>query len=229
MEKYFLHINEPCSQNWDEMAPMNQGRFCTNCNKTVFDFTTASDNEIIKHIERIKGEEFCGKFEEHQLDRWIQTSSLKTSNKKLYEFLLSFLLLTGSPTLYAQEVSNKEKIALKKQSDSTIMRSAIKSEVSGIVCNSTKPLVFQDTRIIIGGARTISKKDNPIIILDGLKIKMSKLGKIDPSEIKSIDVLKSKEATSIYGPEGVNGVILITSKNPTKGKIDFKTSLKPNS
>jgi hypothetical protein len=48
MEKYFPHINEPCTQNWDEMTLSDTGRFCINCRKTVFDFTNATDNEIIK-------------------------------------------------------------------------------------------------------------------------------------------------------------------------------------
>ncbi len=227
MQKYFLHINEPCSEDWEQMTPSDKGRFCNNCQKTVFDFTTASDNEIIQHIEKMKGEDFCGKFEEHQLDKWMHVGSLKTSNRKLYELLLSFILLTGSQNLYAQEISNKEKIELQKKADSSLIASALKSETAGIDCGIGISKHSENPRIRIGGARSISNQENPLVILDGLRIKMSKLGKINPNEIKSIDILKSKEATAIYGPDGVNGVILIVSKNPKKAKINLKTSLKP--
>ena len=50
MEKYFLHINEPCSQDWNNMTDTGKGKYCNNCQKTVFDFTNYKDNEIIKHI-----------------------------------------------------------------------------------------------------------------------------------------------------------------------------------
>ncbi len=83
MEKYLLHINEPCTQNWDEMTPTEKGRFCASCQKTVFDFTTATDNEIIKHIEKMNGNMFCGQFEEGQLNRWMEKTNLERNNPRL--------------------------------------------------------------------------------------------------------------------------------------------------
>jgi len=52
MDPYFLHIDEPCHEDWSEMTPVEQGRFCASCKKTVFDFTTASDNEITSHLKK---------------------------------------------------------------------------------------------------------------------------------------------------------------------------------
>jgi TonB-dependent SusC/RagA subfamily outer membrane receptor len=228
MQKYFLHINEPCSKDWDKMTPEIQGRFCTSCNKTVLDFTTATDTEIIKHIEKIKGEEFCGKFEEYQLGKWIETMNLKSSNSKLYELLLSFFLLTAVQNLSAQSVNKKEKIELKQRADSILSGLTVKSEKPDIVCDTSKG-VINNTRIRMGGVRTLTGNNKTLIIWDGIPMKMGTLNKFNPNEIKSIDILKSKEATLIYGPDGVNGVILITTKSPKKGKIDLKTSLNPNS
>lgn len=55
-----------------------------------------------------------------------------------------------------------------------------------------------------------SKKLPPLIYLDGVEIES--MDDINPKDIKSIDVLKDKSATAIYGEKGKNGVILITSK-----------------
>jgi TonB-dependent SusC/RagA subfamily outer membrane receptor len=52
---------------------------------------------------------------------------------------------------------------------------------------------------------------SPLVIVDGVKYN-GDISAIPPNEIKSIDVLKSASATSSYGAEGVNGVILITTK-----------------
>jgi TonB-dependent SusC/RagA subfamily outer membrane receptor len=58
----------------------------------------------------------------------------------------------------------------------------------------------------------ISKQlSRPLIILDGVKYD-SLLNSIEPSEIISISVLKDKSATKVFGDEGKNGVIIVTTK-----------------
>lgn len=66
-----------------------------------------------------------------------------------------------------------------------------------------------------------SKQNNnatPLYILDGNVIEKSLIELINPNTIESIKVLKDKEATALYGKNGVNGVILITSKVKNKSK-----------
>ncbi len=216
MDKYLLHINEACSENWDAMTPNDKGKFCNNCNRTVFDFTTANDNEIIQFIEKAKGEEFCGKFEEQQLNRWLEKTSIRTSNPALYKFLLSFLLLTGGQDLFAQEPTKQENVVLKQKADSLLQAAALKSEKPDINCNANGIQVQGQPRIIIGRARSISTKVNPLFVLDGVPIKYSMFAKINPKKIISINVLKDAKAVAIYGPDGVNGVILIETKYSKK-------------
>jgi TonB-linked SusC/RagA family outer membrane protein len=58
----------------------------------------------------------------------------------------------------------------------------------------------------------------------------SSLGGINPSDIESITVLKDADATSIYGSQGANGVIVITTKKGKPGKTDLniKVNTGPN-
>ena len=51
----------------------------------------------------------------------------------------------------------------------------------------------------------------PLIMVDGVKYN-GDISSLKPNDIQSIDVLKSPSATSRYGSEGVNGVILVTTK-----------------
>ena len=44
--KYKITIPEPCHENWDEMTPRENGRFCMSCSKTVVDFTSMLPDEI---------------------------------------------------------------------------------------------------------------------------------------------------------------------------------------
>ncbi|QXV65214.1 TonB-dependent receptor plug domain-containing protein [Mucilaginibacter sp. 21P] len=56
--------------------------------------------------------------------------------------------------------------------------------------------------------------NKPLIILDGKKYN-GDLKSLDSANVKSVTILKNKEATSKYGPEGANGVVLVTTKNST--------------
>lgn len=57
---------------------------------------------------------------------------------------------------------------------------------------------------------------NPLILVDGLEMSMDN---IDPSTIQSISVLKDAASASIYGSKAANGVILITTKRGSAGKL----------
>ncbi|MCT8339963.1 carboxypeptidase-like regulatory domain-containing protein [Flavobacteriaceae bacterium TK19130] len=65
-----ISIPEPCHEDWNEMTPTEKGRFCDQCTKEVVDFTSQSDEQIIKHLEH--NTKLCGRFRASQLDRKLQ-------------------------------------------------------------------------------------------------------------------------------------------------------------
>ncbi|MGZ5190667.1 MAG: mucoidy inhibitor MuiA family protein [Flavisolibacter sp.] len=69
------------------------------------------------------------------------------------------------------------------------------------------------TGITIRGYGAIQKENAPLYIVNGVPMSPEDYAKINPSSIKSVDVLKDNQATSIYGARAVNGVILITLKD----------------
>ena len=68
-------------------------------------------------------------------------------------------------------------------------------------------------QIRIRGQRSLSASNDPLIVLDGIPFNGS-LSDINPSDIKSMDILKDASATAIYGSRGANGVILVTTDVP---------------
>jgi TonB-dependent SusC/RagA subfamily outer membrane receptor len=54
---------------------------------------------------------------------------------------------------------------------------------------------------------------NALVILDGKEVKYNDLKLIDANSIKSVSILKDKDATSLYGAKGANGVIVVTTKS----------------
>lgn len=65
------------------------------------------------------------------------------------------------------------------------------------------------------GGTSLSASNNPLIVVDG--IPGVDINSVQPSDIKTIDVLKDASATAIYGSRGANGVIIITTKGSNKG------------
>ncbi len=63
----YISIPNPCHENWESMKPNEQGRHCFSCEKTVIDFTSMADYEIIDYFKRNKNG--CGRFTSTQLQK----------------------------------------------------------------------------------------------------------------------------------------------------------------
>ncbi|HEX8348833.1 MAG TPA: SusC/RagA family TonB-linked outer membrane protein, partial [Hymenobacter sp.] len=71
-------------------------------------------------------------------------------------------------------------------------------------------------RVLVRGAGSFNGT-NPLYVVDGVWV--GDINNLQPSDIASIDVLKDASAASIYGAQGANGVVLITTKSGKKGPI----------
>ena len=69
----------------------------------------------------------------------------------------------------------------------------------------------------IRGVGTLNTS-GPLILVDGMEQSISM---VNPSDIASVSILKDAASCAIYGNRGANGVILITTKNGTDGKISI--------
>jgi len=72
-------------------------------------------------------------------------------------------------------------------------------------------------KILIRGVGSIEAGTNPLYVVDGFIT--NNIMNIDPNNIKSIDVLKDASSEAIYGARGSNGVIMITLKSGSTGKL----------
>jgi hypothetical protein len=96
MSKTFkIHISNPCHEDWQNMTPDDLGRFCQSCEKSVIDFTTMPDYDIISFFKNNpKG--VCGRFSNNQLDKeYSFPSGLKSTNYARVAALLAGLFVTN--------------------------------------------------------------------------------------------------------------------------------------
>jgi TonB-linked SusC/RagA family outer membrane protein len=61
----------------------------------------------------------------------------------------------------------------------------------------------------------------PAFIMDGFEVSLQKVTDLDINRIESITLLKDAAATAVYGSRAANGVLVITTKAPVPGKLQF--------
>lgn len=89
---------------------------------------------------------------------------------------------------------------------------ALQGRVAGVLMTQTSSQPGAEMQIRIRGQRSLNASNDPLIVLDGIPF-MGNLSDINPSDIKSLDILKDASATAIYGSRGANGVIIITTNH----------------
>jgi TonB-linked SusC/RagA family outer membrane protein len=93
---------------------------------------------------------------------------------------------------------------------------ALKGLTSGVTVTSSSGQPGSAAQVRIRGIGTINNSD-PLYIVDGMPIEGG-IDYLNPSDIKSIEVLKDAASGAVYGARAANGVILVTTKNGTLGK-----------
>ena len=98
---------------------------------------------------------------------------------------------------------------------------ALVGQVSGVNIQATSAEAGAAPTITIRGFGSITADSGPAVVVDGIIVDSSFLGNLDMNDIESFEVLKDAASAAIYGSEGSNGVILITTKQGKEGKTRF--------
>jgi len=129
--------------------------------------------------------------------------------------------------------------SIEQRSEGDIAR-VLAGKSSGVNINNTSGISGSATNINIRGYNSISGSNQPLFIIDGVPISndtnaignflvgnsgSSRSLDIDPNNIESISVLKGYSAATLYGTEGKNGVILITTKTGSTAGTVKKTEI----
>ena len=104
---------------------------------------------------------------------------------------------------------------------------ALQGRAAGVNVTSNSGMPGGGSTIRIRGMGSINSGNDPLYVIDGIPIGAGPNAGdiINPSDIESIEILKDASAAAIYGSQGANGVILVTTKHGKSGvpKISFET------
>lgn len=97
---------------------------------------------------------------------------------------------------------------------------AVQGAAAGITIQQSSAIPGAAPSATIRGRNSINADSGPYVVVDGVPISKSggSLNDISPNDIESIEILKDATATAIYGVNGANGVILVTTKHGKDGK-----------
>jgi len=98
----------------------------------------------------------------------------------------------------------------------------LQGQAAGVLVLNTDGSPGAETTIRIRGMNSIQGGNNALIVIDGFQ--GGDLRSINPNDIASMEILKDAAATAIYGAQGANGVILITTKRGTSERPSINYS-----
>jgi len=118
---------------------------------------------------------------------------------------------------------------------------ALSGKVAGIDIKVSASGVGGSTKAVLRGSRSLSGTSEALYVIDGVPMVNNKgaqpgsyggndrgdgLSSINPADIETVNVLRGANASILYGSQGANGVILITTKKGKAGKtvVDFNSS-----
>jgi TonB-linked SusC/RagA family outer membrane protein len=124
--------------------------------------------------------------------------------------------VTGSVTSVPKERLSKLPV--------TNVLQAMQGATAGVTISQESSIPGDSPSTLVRGQNSINANSGPYIVVDGVPINKTggSINDIAPADIESIEILKDASATAIYGTNGANGVILITTKHGNSGKPVIK-------
>ena len=97
---------------------------------------------------------------------------------------------------------------------------AVQGAVANVTVSQASSIPGDAPSTMIRGRNSINASSEPYVVVDGIPLSRTdgSINDINPNDVASIEILKDPSAVAIYGVNGSNGVILITTRRGTSGK-----------
>jgi TonB-linked SusC/RagA family outer membrane protein len=155
-------------------------------------------------------------------------------------FQLEAVVSTATGQQLTRELGNSiakvDVSSLVKELPITSMEDVLNGRLAGVSMLSSSGSVGAGSRIRIRGISSASLSNDPLIIVDGVRMDNSSpalgggigtgapsmMNNLNPEEIESIEVVKGPSAATLYGTQAANGVIVVTTKKGRAGPAQWR-------
>lgn len=166
----------------------------------------------------------------------ILNVTLKEDTEVLDEVVVTALGIKRSEKALTYNVQEVKSDVLTTVKDANLVNS-LSGKIAGVTINQSASGIGGSSRVVMRGTKSLFGDNNALYVLDGIPLTSLRteqttsfyenpdggdsdgISNINPDDIESISVLTGAAAAALYGTKGANGVILLTSKKGTKGKL----------
>jgi TonB-dependent SusC/RagA subfamily outer membrane receptor len=134
--------------------------------------------------------------------------------------LSSWFLRYENPNGYFRKGYLKDKE--ENRPNANILQS-LQGQLAGVNIAESSGQPGSQGSVVIRGISSLDSDNRPLIVIDGAISNNETYKQLPPNAIKSVNILKGEQASSLYGSRGSNGVIVITTK-----QMDDYTSINEN-
>ena len=159
-----------------------------------------------------------------------QTQTVRIAGRKLVtitleddETALKDIVIVGYGTMKKNDVTGAVSVVDTKEMMKKVptnIAQALQGLAGGVYVSQQDGAPEANTQIRIRGVGTVFGSPLPLYVVDGVKVGTN-ANFLNPADIETLEILKDASATAIYGSEGANGVIMITTKHGQAGRTEF--------
>ncbi|RAR69312.1 SusC/RagA family TonB-linked outer membrane protein [Flavobacterium aciduliphilum] len=145
--------------------------------------------------------------------------SLKEVAKTIEEVVVTSIGIKKSRNQISsaqQNVGNKE---LTQAANPNVVQS-LAGKVTGLQINTTSNGANASTSIVLRGNRTLTGNNQALVVIDNAISSADILKQLPPEIIESVNVIKGAQGAALYGEQGSNGVLIVTTKRGAKSKME---------
>jgi hypothetical protein len=155
-ERLAVTIPKPCQQDWNDMIPYANGRFCQSCQHAVVDFTQWSDRQLLAYLVAAKGQRVCGRLAPHQVNRDFRLPDVPVSMAGR----IAAKLTTAALFLQSVFISPEAKAAPEPRTEQgTPEQSEGRTEISGRVLDEQTGKPVSGIVVSIPGTQIFTSTD----------------------------------------------------------------------
>lgn len=146
----------------------------------------------------------------------IAEIKLVTEDKSLDAVIVTALGITKSVkslTYAAQDIKGDK---LNKAKETNVINS-LQGKIAGVTITKNATGPGSDSKVLIRGNRSITNSNEPLYVIDGVPLS-GNIGMLNSDDIETMSVLKGASAAALYGSQGQNGAIIITTKRGKAGQ-----------
>lgn len=125
----------------------------------------------------------------------------------------------------ADAITNAQQVVSTKELNQGAAPGAVQAlvgKVSGLQIANTNSAVDPSFKIILRGSKSITGNNQALVVIDNVISDATVLNSLPPEVIENVNVVKGLQGAALYGSQGVNGAIIVTTKRGSKSeKVQF--------